>query len=344
MRDDETGDLWSPTALPIRREQSAVRRPSRPGLQPLRARQRTASQLDLLQFVPLDDPVKVSALTVENRSGAGRGACRSTAYAEWVLGPSRAGRRRFDRHRARRGDRGAPGPQPVERASFGGRVAFADLGGRQTRLDGRPDRVPRPQRLAPSGRPPWRGAPGCRERVGAGLDPCAALQTTVELAPGSADARSSSCSGEADDEAAARQLVAALPRAADLDAACAEVAALLGRRAGRRPGADARPLDGPPAQPLAPLPDARLPALGAVGVLPVGRRLRLPRPAPGRHGPRDRRGATWRASTCCARRPGSSSKATSSTGGTRHRAGASGPGSPTTCLWLAVRGRRTTSP
>ena len=45
----------------------------------------------------------------------------------------------------------------------------------------------------------------------------------------------------------------------------------------------------PAAQPLAALPGAELPRLGPVGVLPVGRRLRLPRPAPGRDGPGLRR-------------------------------------------------------
>ena len=37
------------------------------------------------------------------------------------------------------------------------------------------------------------------------------------------------------------------------------------------------------------VPGPRLPGLGPVGVLPVGRRVRLPRPAPGRHGPGPRR-------------------------------------------------------
>ncbi len=37
LRDDDTGDLWSPTALPIREEAGDLRRPPRPGIQPLRA-------------------------------------------------------------------------------------------------------------------------------------------------------------------------------------------------------------------------------------------------------------------------------------------------------------------
>jgi len=44
-------------------------------------------------------------------------------------------------------------------------------------------------------------------------------------------------------------------------------------------------------QRLADLPDARLPILGAQRVLPVGRRVRFPRPAAGRHGAHSRRAA-----------------------------------------------------
>ena len=59
----------------------------------------------------------------------------------------------------------------------------------------------------------------------------------------------------------------------------------MGRHSGRRPGADARPRPRPAAQPLAAVPGPELPGLGPVGVLPVRRRLRLPRPAPGRAWP-----------------------------------------------------------
>ena len=44
--------------------------------------------LDLLQFVPWDDPVKISRLRIENRSGRPR-RLSFTAYAEWVLGTLR---------------------------------------------------------------------------------------------------------------------------------------------------------------------------------------------------------------------------------------------------------------
>ena len=70
-------------------------------------------------------------------------------------------------------------------AAFGSRVAFADLNGRQTDWTG--DRreflgrngdartAPEPRSLA--------GATALSNTVGAGLDPCGALRTTVELPP-----------------------------------------------------------------------------------------------------------------------------------------------------------------
>ena len=45
--------------------------------------------LELLQFVPLEDPIKVSRLTVKNESGRSR-RLSVTAYVEWVLGTSRS--------------------------------------------------------------------------------------------------------------------------------------------------------------------------------------------------------------------------------------------------------------
>jgi hypothetical protein len=84
-------------------------------------------------------------------------------------------------------------------------------------------------------------------------------------------------------------------------------------------------------QRLAALPDARLPAVGSQRLLPVGRRLRLPRPAAGRDGAGPRRAAACCASTCCAARPASSAKATCSTGGTPAGRGVRTPAPTTSC-------------
>ncbi len=217
IRDDDDGELWGPTALPIRKDGSTY--VARHGAGYSRFEHlHHGIRLDLVQFVPLDEPVKISILTIENRSGRSR-RLSVTAYAEWVLGSSR----------------GATVPhivstlEPATQAllarnpwntEFGGRVAFFDLGGRQTAwtadrteflgrngaLD-RPAGLDRGQRLL--------GA------VGAGMDPCAALQTSFELADG-AQTEVLVLLGEADDNDAAANLIRRW-RLADREAALRDV-------------------------------------------------------------------------------------------------------------------------
>jgi cyclic beta-1,2-glucan synthetase len=62
-------------------------RPARPGIQPVRARSHGIA-LDLLQYVPPDDPIKISRLKIRNISARTR-RLSVTAYVEWVLGTSR---------------------------------------------------------------------------------------------------------------------------------------------------------------------------------------------------------------------------------------------------------------
>ena len=87
LRDDDTGDLWSPTALPIRDEAATyVARHGRGYSRFEHSAHGIAT--DLLQFVPLDDPIKISRLLLRNTSNRTR-HISVTAYVEWVLGPSR---------------------------------------------------------------------------------------------------------------------------------------------------------------------------------------------------------------------------------------------------------------
>jgi cyclic beta-1,2-glucan synthetase len=180
IRDDDTGDVWGPTVLPVRDESSPYVIRHGQGYSRFEHTSHGIA-LDLLQFVPIRDSVKISRLKLENHSDRTR-RLSITAYVEWVLGVAR---NTAAAHVITELD-------PETRAlfarnawntDFADRIAFADLGGRQTSWTG--------DRLEFLGRNASLDHPASLERsallsgrTGAGLDPCAALQTTVELEPG----------------------------------------------------------------------------------------------------------------------------------------------------------------
>ena len=218
VRDDETGDLWGPTAQPIRSEESTYIARHGAGFSRFE-HMHDGIELDLVQFVPLDDSLKISVLTVENRSGRTR-RLSVTAYAEWALGTSR-GESAARIVTALDPETGALLVRNPWNTEFGGRVAFLDLGGRQTAWtadrteflgrNGAPDR--------PAGLDRGHRLQGA---AGAGLDPCGALQTGFELAPG-ARTQVLVLLGDAAGAAAAANLIARW-RAADHEATLRDVA------------------------------------------------------------------------------------------------------------------------
>ena len=101
VRDEDSGELWGPTVLPIREEAWPYIARHGQGYSRFEHASHGVS-LDLLQFVPLEDPIKISRLTIENHSGRsetslGDGVCRVGArrFAERL----RALRRHRDRRR-----------------------------------------------------------------------------------------------------------------------------------------------------------------------------------------------------------------------------------------------------
>jgi cyclic beta-1,2-glucan synthetase len=216
VRDESTGHLWTATAQPVRDQGNYVARHGH-GYSRFE-HQAHGITMDLLQYVPLAEPIKISRLVLRNVSGRPR-RLSITGYAEWVLGASRGVCSPFicTEKDTATGALLASNPWSV---AFPGRVAFADLGGAQqsftadrTEFLGRNGRSNAPAALA--GKAALSGA------AGAGLDPCAALQRVVELAPGES-IEVVFFLGQCDSAQQARELVTRYRRA-DLDAVLAEV-------------------------------------------------------------------------------------------------------------------------
>ena len=165
-------------------------------------------------IVPLDDPIKISRLKLRNTSSRTR-HLSVTAYVEWVLGPSRTASAPFvtteidpdtgamfarNRVESRPSDRASPSP------ISGGRQT--DWTGDRREFIGRNGTLASPAALA--------GAAPLSNNVGAGLDPCGALRTTVELPP-NGTVELVFFLGQAASAEDARSLIARY-RTADLDA------------------------------------------------------------------------------------------------------------------------------
>ena len=217
LRDNDTGDLWCPTALPIRdNDATYVARHGWGYSQFEHAAHGIAAEL--LQYVPLGDPIKISRLTLRNTSQHTR-RLSLTAYAEWVLGPSRTASAPFVATELDP-DTGAMFARNPWNAAFGSRVAFIDLAGRQTdctgdrgEFIGRNGSLESPAALT--------GTVPLTNTVGAGLDPCGALQTTIVLPP-NGRTEIACFLGEAASAVDARTLITRY-RTADLDAVLGEV-------------------------------------------------------------------------------------------------------------------------
>ncbi|HEX5769133.1 MAG TPA: hypothetical protein VFX94_12940, partial [Burkholderiales bacterium] len=219
VRDEASGELWGPTALPIRSGSAPYVAAHGQGYSRFEHSAHGVA-LELVQYVPLEDPIKISRLTLRNTSERTR-RLSVTAYVEWVLGASRAASAlsivtEID---PQTGALFARNPWNV---AFGSRVAFADLGARQTAWTGdrreflgRHGTLDSPAALAEE-------APPLSKRTGAGLDACGALQAPVVLEPGGT-AEIVFFLGEAASDAEAQALVERY-RTSDLDAVLREVA------------------------------------------------------------------------------------------------------------------------
>ncbi len=178
LRDDETGEIWTPTPLPIRSQQTYIIRHGQ-GYTTFE-HENHGIKHDLQFFVPPKDPVKISLLKLKNLSGRKR-KISITSYTEWVLGNRREKTSPFlvcdvdDITHALF----ARNPHDNE---FADQIAFADISPIERTFTcnrkeflGRNGFYENPAALKRS---------GLSKKRNTTQDPCAVLQTSITLNPG----------------------------------------------------------------------------------------------------------------------------------------------------------------
>ncbi|MEO9168332.1 MAG: glucoamylase family protein [Aestuariivirga sp.] len=180
VMDKATGALSSPTLQPLRDRNGTYKVRHGFGYSVFE-RSIDDLKMELTQFVPLSDTIKISRLNLSN-TGKERRTLVVTSYAEWALGAARSATAAFITTEI----------DPSTNAliarnqwtpNFENQIAFMDLSGQQKSWTGdRQEFIGNFGSLAdPAG---LSQGSTLSNRVGAGFDPCAALQTEITIGPG----------------------------------------------------------------------------------------------------------------------------------------------------------------
>ncbi|MCE5265265.1 MAG: cyclic beta 1-2 glucan synthetase [Deltaproteobacteria bacterium] len=200
IRDDERGHFWSPMPLPSRGMTPYVTRHGF-GYSVFEHAER-GIRSEAWVYVATDAPVKFTVLKIKNESGRAR-RLSVTGYAEWVLGDLRS---KTAMHVVTEADpaSGALFARNPYNTEFPDRIAFFDADGAPRTFSG--DRTEFLGRNGTLTSPAAMGRSRLSGRVGAALDPCAAIQASFELADGQ-EREIVFMLGAAQDAATARRLV-----------------------------------------------------------------------------------------------------------------------------------------
>lgn len=177
IRDEESGESWSPSALPMRGKHDYLTRHGF-GYSVFEYTQ-AGIQTHYKTFVAIDAPVKISSIKIKNISSASR-KISLTGYCEWVLGELRS---KTLMHVITEIDpsTNALFAQNPYHGEFESRLAFFNSSESnrtvtcdRTEFLGRNGHISHPAAMHKT---------HLSGKVGAGLDPCAAIQTLIELEP-----------------------------------------------------------------------------------------------------------------------------------------------------------------
>jgi cellobiose phosphorylase len=178
LRDEERGHFWSPTPLPSRGATPYVTRHGF-GYSVFEHTER-GIRSELWVYVAMDAPIKFAVLKVRNQSSRSR-RLSATGYAEWVLGDLRP---KSSMHVITEMDPkcGALFARNPYNTEFRDRTAFFDVDdatrtvtGNRTEFLGRNGSLRSPAAMTRT---------RLSGKVGASLDPCAAIQVSFDLAAG----------------------------------------------------------------------------------------------------------------------------------------------------------------
>ena len=217
LKDLDSGELWSPVATPIAHPSCIYVCRHGQGYSKFECSGLGLSA-QMIQFLPRKDGVRISRLRLRNTSDRPR-RLSVTQYVAWALGP--AGMQQPFLQTWMDPDTRVLLARNPWNADFGSRVAFLDMGGRQTgwtsdrgEFLGRNGAFAAPAALT--------GGKTLSGKLGPGLDACAVQQTEIALAPGE-ETELLVLLGQARDADEARALVEKY-RGIDLDSVLAEVA------------------------------------------------------------------------------------------------------------------------
>jgi cellobiose phosphorylase len=187
LRDEETGDVWSPTSLPCAPDPTAGAFTARHGFgYSVFEHVSHGIRAELTVFVAIDAAVKFSVLRLTNESGRPR-KLTATGYVEWVLGDLRS---KSAPHIVTEiaADNGALYARNPYNNDYGSWIGFFDVDeARRAAGSYTCDRTEFIGRNGSLRQPAALGRTRLGARAGPALDPCAAIQVSVSLLDGEGD-------------------------------------------------------------------------------------------------------------------------------------------------------------